>query len=69
MYTFLKRFHSLTESKFELRIKWQTKEVKTLFKVKDPNSILPVSFMKESVLAAKIHRRNRKKRSHPMGRT
>ena len=37
MHTFLKKFHSLTESKFELRIKWQTKKIKTLFRLKDPN--------------------------------
>ena len=37
VHLFLKRFHLLTNHKFELRIKWLTKKVKTLFKLKDRN--------------------------------
>lgn len=37
MHNFLKRFHTLTGNKFELRIKWQTKKVRTLFRLKDHN--------------------------------
>ena len=37
MNKFLKRFHNLTDNKFEIKIKWQTKKIRTLFKLKDPN--------------------------------
>ena len=37
MNRFLKKFHSLTDNKFEIKIKWQTKKIRTLFKLKDPN--------------------------------
>ena len=37
LHRFLKRFHLFTDNKFELRIKWITKKVRTLFKLKDRN--------------------------------
>ena len=34
---FVKRFHELTNYHYDLRIKWLTRKVRTLFRLKDPN--------------------------------
>ena len=35
--TFLKKFHSFTNSNFRIAIKWKTKQVRSLFPLKDKN--------------------------------
>ena len=58
---FIKKFDILTNDTFAAPIKWLTKKVKTLFRVKDKclhQACRPVKFIKVFAQVVKLHRQN-----------
>ena len=55
---FKKNFHKFTNDSFRLAISWNTRKIKSLFKLKDKN-LYPAYLLWRVLLWEKLYRRNR----------
>ena len=52
---FLDKLQSFVHHKFDIAVKWSTKKIRSLFRLKDKNPLLLVKAMKVSVPVQQIH--------------
>ena len=57
--TFISKLYDYAQNKFDFRIKWVTKKVKSLFQLKDRNPYPHASFIKVYVVVAMIMSKKR----------